>query len=271
MPRRLTPPATAFLRRCLLLFVLALATAPVAMAESTPAAQPWLEKMIATFERPFTGDYSAALDLSGIGQPMRGTLGGRITYGDRQHMRTTMAVRLTSGEAGAEAAAAVETNILMVNDGEVTWTEIHMPAMGSRQVMKITPEDASRLAESQAGAGGNPTSMDPVTQLEAMTRVMDFELVEVAAGRVSLRGKLSEENRSQLGQLGALGTDSFLLVLDAETGFPVEIRVGEPPAVEMSFDNLSQVDRDDLPPGVFEYEPPEGVAVTDLGAMLGSQ
>lgn len=247
-----------------------------AAAESAASARPWLDKLMALFDRgPFTLRYAADLDLGQMGQPIRGTLEGEVTYGDRQHLRQVMKMKL-SGLPGGDGQTPTEMNILSVSDGELTWTEIAMPGGGDPQVMKISRQDAEEPAADQAGVfGAGRTSMDPVAQLEAMSRTMDFELVEATGGRVSLLATASAEDLAQLGQLGALGVDSFLLVLDERTGFPVEMRAGDPgpdhPAVlDVRFDEVKVVDPGDLPQGVFEYSAPEGVPVVDLGAMVGA-
>ena len=210
-----------------------------------------------------------------MGQPIRGTLQGHVTYGDREHLRQEMKMSL-SGLPGGDGQSAAQMEILSVSDADLIWTEVRMPGGGAPQVMKISRQDADKLAASQLGAlGANPTSMDPVAQLETMSRTMDFELLEVSGGRVSLLATAGAESLAQLGQLGALGVDSFLLVLDESTGFPVEMRAGDPrtgdPAViHMRFEDLTTVEAGKLPQGAFEYTPPEGVPVTDLGAMLGA-
>ena len=267
MPQR---PHRPFLALALLTALL-LPTLPAA-AEGRTADQ-WLEKLMELYERgPFTFGYSADIDLGAMGQPIRGTLEGRVTYGDRQHLRQEMKMSL-SGLPGSNGQEPATMDLLSVNDGEVTWTEVEM--MGTRQVMKISHADAEKQAAGQTGAlGANPATMDPVAQLETMSRTMDFELLGVADGRVSLHATAGAESLAQMGQLGALGVDQFVLVLDEATGFPIEIKAGSPQdggeaVVHMTFRDLKMVDRGDLAAGVFEYTPPEGLPVTDLGAMVG--
>ena len=237
-------------------------------------AKPWLEKMMGVYDDgPFTVDYTAKLDLAQMGQPINGTLDGKITFGDREHTRMEMTMSLGGmpGMTGGEGGEGMQMKMLSVNDGTMTWTEIEMPAMGTRQVMKISTEDAAKLAASQ-GFGGlatNPTSMDPVAQLEMLAELIEFELVEATGGRVTLRGKVTADAQEGLGQLGALGVDTFVLVLDEKTAFPVEMRFGDPtPVILMEFQNLKRMSESALPQGIFEYTPPEGVPVMDLAEML---
>lgn len=248
------------------------ALASPAAAETTPQAREWLEKLTSFYERgPFTTDYSASFDLAAGGTPAKGRMDGRITYGDRRHMRMEMRLEMASlpGLQG-NGNQPIEMKIASVSDGEFTWTELDMPAMGGKQVMKLGIDNAAELAGGQLGMGGLQ-NVDPIAQLEAMTEVMSFEVVERSAGRVTLRGKLAENADADLKQLRSLGIDAVVLVLDAETGAPLELRAGDEPKVRMEFSNLKQVERGSLPPGVFEYKPPDGVPVIDLAAIIGTQ
>lgn len=177
-------------------------------AEADPSARKWLDKMTALYERgPFTVDYSATINLGQGGQAIQGTLEGRIIYGDRQNSRFEMSMALSGlPGAGGESGAPTAMELLSVKDGTVNWTEFEMA--GTRQVTKVSEEDAAKLAESAMGGAfaGNPSSLDPVAQLEVMTWTMDFEVVGVAEGRVTLRGKLNEESRAQLGQMPPSGS-----------------------------------------------------------------
>ncbi len=260
--------AAVFLLTIAAVFLLTIA-APAAKAETSPEAQAWLEKMIAVYDQgPLTMDYVATIDLNQVGQEIQGDLDGTITYGDRRHMRMALKVKLAGLAAGADPEEAMELSMLTVSDGETIWSDIDM-ALG-RQVMRIAIEDAERLAASQgSGFAGNPSSMDPVAQLELLTKTLDFELEGVKDGRVTLRAQVKPEARDGLGQLGALGAEAFVMVIDEKTGHPIELWAGEPkPVIRMQFRNLKQVSRDSLPEGVFDYTPPDGVPVTDLAAML---
>ena len=272
-----------FLNR-LLVLTLAVASASPVVAGSSPEARRWLDKVVGIYESgPFTVDYTATIDLGQMGQAIRGEIDGEITYGDRSHRRLEMTMALAGlpGGGGDGEQTPMEMAMISVSDGSVVWTEIDMKALGSRQVMKIALEDVEKLASGQ-GLGGfaaNPSSMDPVAQLEMLTENLDFEVSEVKNGRVTLTGKLVAEKQGSLGQLGALGVDSFVLILEEATGFPVEMSAGSldgssgpvaEPVVRMRFANLKQVEKTALPDGIFEYQPPDGIPVTDLATMLGA-
>lgn len=251
-------------------FAVALLAAPAAAA-TTPRAQEWLDKMASFYERgPFTADYTAAFDLGATGMTsVSGRIDGHITYGDPRHMR--MEIRLEIDQPPglqSEGDVPVEMKISSVSDGNVTWTEVEMPSMGSKQVMKMKIDD--EMVDGQLGMGGLQ-NIDPISQLEAMARIADFEVVAQSQGRVTLRGRLTGDAGGALAQLRSMGVDSVTLVLDAETGAPVEMRAGEEPKVRMEFRNLKRVELGSLPEGTFEYRPPEGVPVIDLAAMVGAQ
>jgi len=243
-------------------------SAPVS-ADSSPDAQQWLDKLISVYDRgPFRVDYQAELDMSGLGQPLTGTLKGNVIQADRSHSRIQLALDMSAVPGAPTGATSI--SMLIVTDGTTVWTEMNNPAAGGRQVTKAALADLEKLGESMGGI--SPTSMDPVAQLETLTQTMDFEVVGEAGGAVTLHGKITAETRDRLGMLAAPGVDGFVFVLDAKTGFPTAVRAdGEIPFVTMHFHNLKFVEAASLAPGLFTYSPPEGVPVIDLGAMLQSQ
>lgn len=264
--------ASVLTPRRLVLLLAGLLCASAAAATTSPQARQWLDKMASFYDRgPFTADYSASFALGAGTTPIKGRMDGRITYGDPRRMRMDMRLEMENLPGLASGGdGPVEMKILSVSDGEFIWTEIESPAMGGKQVMKLGIDAAAEMAGGQLGMGGLQ-NVDPIAQLEAMTRVMDFEVAERSSDRVTLRGELVEENGDGLAQLRSMGIDSILLVLDAETGAPLEMRAGEEPRVRMEFRNLKRVDRGALPQGVFDYKPPEGVQVIDLAAVAGAR
>ncbi len=252
--------------RLLLGAFLILLAAP-ALAESSPEAQKWLEKLISIYDRgPLKVDYDADLDLSAIGQPMSGSMKGRLVQADRSHSRVELELDMSSSAGMPEEGTSM--SILVVTDGTTVWTEMESAAAGGRQVTKVSLADLAELGDS-GGLGISPTNMDPVAQLETLTRTMDFEIVESAGGTVTLEGKVTAETRANLSMLAAPGVDGFIIVIDEQTGFPVQVRAaGEKPFVTMHFRNLEFVDAASLTPGLFDYTPPDGVPVMDLGAMV---
>ena len=245
-----------------------LLTAAPLWGEASPEAKPWIEKLISIYEGgPFETSYVANLDLQQGGQSVEGVVDGQITWGDRQHMRVEMTIRMTGMLPGA-GDQATEMEVLSVTDGELTWTDVAIPAMNVHQVMKISIEQAKAMAESGA-MGANPAAMDPVQQLESLAKNVDFVLDKIEDGKVHLSATVGPENKSQLGQLGSMpGADHMALVLHEKTGHPAAITIGgERPVVTMEFGEFSSTTMADLPEGTFTYNPPEGIPVMDLGGI----
>lgn len=240
------------IRTALTTFVLALAfcgALPLA-AESSPEARKWLDKLQGMFDRgAFTLEFEGALEAASIG---KGTLVGEVIYADTTHLRTRLDIALESSATGGETN---EVKVLAVQDGTSQWSEINL--LGTAQVTR-----------SAISSGGDP-GLDPVSQLQTIADTLNFEVKEVAAGRVELTAAVDEATRSSLGQLGSIpGVDGFVLVLDQKTGHPLEFRsTGDVPVVSMRFKNVQQVERTELPADTFTYEPPEGVQVMELGGQ----
>ena len=218
-------------------------------AESSPAAREWLDKLQSMFSQgAFTLEFDGTLEAPSIGQ---GTLEGEIVYADATHLRARIdfALKAPGGEE------ATRMRLLTVQDGTTKWDEIDM--LGAQQVTRTS-----------LGEGKGP-GLDPVSQLQKVAETLDFEVKEVAAGRVELTAPMDAGTRSSLGQLGSIpGVDGFVLVLDQKTGYPLEFRAqGDPPAVHMRFKNLKHVERGSLPADTFAYEPPAGAQVLDLTAQ----
>lgn len=244
--------------------------APATWADASPEAEPWIEKLISLYDQgAFTTSYVANLSMQQGGQSVEGVVDGKIAWGDREHMRVDMTISMKGMLPGA-GDQPTEMSVLSITDGELTWTDVQIPAMGVRQVMKISIEQAKAMAEQQGAAlGANPASMDPVQQLENLAKTLDFEVLEVKDGKVHLSAAVKPEHRSQLGQLGSMpGTDRMELVLHEATGHPAAITIGgETPLVTMQFGEFEPTTLEKLGEGAFSYTPPEGVQVMDLGAM----
>lgn len=262
------------IRRLVLAVLTLIALFPfTAQAESTPEAKKWLEKFIDVYSQgPFKTGYNATIEIAEGEQTVNGSMNGNLTYGDPSHMRMELTMML-SGMPGAPAGETTEMKMLAVSDGELTWTEVHLPAVGMQQIMKISLEDAKKLAEAQGMGATNPAALDPVQQLQTMTELLDFELVKVEAGEVHLKANMTEKAKGSLGQMAALpGLENLALILDESTGFPKRFSMGgDQPMVTIAFEGLEFVDAKDLPGDAFVYTPPEGAQVIDLGSMISGQ
>ncbi len=246
----------------------------LAAAESSPEAVEWLEKLDGVYDQgPFKAHYTATFDMASLGMPVQGTLSADLLQGDRTHMRMEMAIEL-GGMAGAPGTAdgqqTMKMTILSVNDGSLSWMEIAMPH--GTQVMKSPLGGAAADDDGGLGFVANPTGMDPMGLIEKMTGMADFEVAELTADEVTLHGKLHESAQPNLGTAdGAAGRDTLRLTLDRKTGFPKALEAGgEAPFLTLDLESFERLERGSLPPDAFEYTPPEGAQVMDLGAMQGT-
>ncbi len=248
--------------RLLLGAFLVLSPALPVSADSSPEAEEWLEKLLTVFDQgAFKVGYEARLDMSSLGQPLSGTLTGSFTQADPTHSRMQLSIDLPAPPDMPEGGMSLA--ILSVTDGTYVWTEMDSPAAGGKQVTRISLADAGE-PDPPAGAALSPASFDPVAQLEGLAQTMDFEVVERAGGKVTLRGAITEATRARLEVLAMPGVDAFLFVIDEQTGFPTEVRAdGETPFITMSFSDLELVEAAALPAELFEYTPPEGVTVIE--------
>lgn len=256
----MTPRTTI---HCLLGAILIfLASSPVA-GETSPEAREWLAKLTSTFEQgPFRVDYTADLNLATLG--FSGTLQGRFAQADATHSRMELELELTVPPG--MSSEPMRMKVLNVSDGTTVWTEMENPALGGRQVSKVALADVEKLnAGATAGLAIDPAGMDPVAQLKSLSETMEFAVVERGDGRVTLRGRLTDQTNAMLAQLAG-PNPSFLFVLDERTGFPIELRAeGDPPFVVVRFSDPQRPEA--LPAELFEYTVPAGVAVTDRGAL----
>lgn len=255
-------------RYCRALLVMLVVCLPAAaLAESSPDAVKWLEKMAGTFEKaPLRFGFDADSQVEQMGQTMDMNMTGKMTYADPRHVRMDLDMKISA----PGMPQAIDMSMFSVSDGTYMWMEMENPMMGGIQAMKIDLDKAGQL--NQAGGMGNPAEMDPVSQIQDLVTKYDIEVVEVSGGKVTLKGVMTEAAKQELQASGgqAEGAEHLVLVLDESNAFPVEMRVGSPqPTVTMRFTEVEFVDKDSLDPALFSYTPPEGVQVMDLGAMVG--
>jgi outer membrane lipoprotein-sorting protein len=235
------------------------------LADSTPEAKEWLEKLAGSYEKqPFSVGYDASMQMTQMGQTTSMTMNGAMTQQDRKHLRMNLTMEI--GMPGAEGGLQIK--VLSVADGETMWLEMENPMVGGRQVMKLPLDKLTELAATNPMAA-SAASMDPVGQIEKLSQMFDFEVGETGGDTVTLQAEMTEESLKELApQLDpeqAAMYEKFVLILDKKSGFPIEVRVGgEQPLLVMNFHDLKF--HDSFEEGTFSYTPPEGVPVMDLGA-----
>lgn len=169
---------------------------------------------------------------------------------------------------GADSPVKVE--LLGVSDGEVVWVETDNPTGGGSQVLRMPLGKLEQIADTTPWAR-NFTRMDPVGQVEDLAELFDFEVVERSQWAVTLRADMTGEGLQAAKEvfpgIDPKALTELVLVIDVNSGFPKEMRVGSHnPVMVMRFTKpvrLSEVDET-----LFVYTPPEGAALTDLGALI---
>lgn len=255
-------------RRMLGWAVLTLAAADAALAGSTPAATEWLDKLTAVYGRtPFEFRYQADLRVSQLEEMTDVKVSGRSTQGGAGKMRVEATMEMPV--PGSKTKASLQ--VLGVSDGSVLWVEMDNPLAGARQAMRIQLDKMEELAASNPFAK-NLSKLDPLAQIAEAAKLFDFDVAGRGPGTVTLRAKLTGEALERA-KLTFEGVDPSLmeyltLVLDSETAFPEEIRLGSDAASALAMKFFDVEFLDAAEPGTFTYAPPEGMEVVDLGALI---
>jgi hypothetical protein len=243
-----------------------LVIASAAVGESTQEALQWLGRMADVYQgEPFTYTYDVQMQVTDLGRTASLSTKGRSTQSDRTHFRIEATMEMTA--PGAEAP--LEINLLGVSDGEVVWVETDDPGGGS-QVIRMPLDKLEQIADTTPWAR-NFTQMDPVGQVEDLAQLFDFAVVENSQWAVTLRADMTGEGlevaKEVFPGIDPEALTELVLVIDVNTGFPKEMRVGSnPPVMVMRFtrpERLSEASET-----LFVYTPPEGAALTDLGALI---
>lgn len=236
-----------------------------ARAEATSDAGLWLQSMAkAQTEGPLRFRY--AMESAIGGQPGSVKMEGHVTQNGPKRIRAEMTMTMVMGDS------KVETKSLQVVDGEKIWIEMRNPMMGGTQVMRMSIDQAGKMA-----GGGMPmgAGSDPLQQIEQMSKMFDLKVTEETQQTVTLRAEATKDTLAEMEKAGAApealqSLGSYVLVVDKATGFPREARFGgDPPAMVVrfsDFERLAEVD-----PATFRYTPPEGVTVIDMEAMASDE
>ncbi len=232
-------------------------------AASTPEATQWLEKMAAAYAKgPYTVNYSGSLTMEQMGQALNMEMNGSLTQDGPGRQKTDITMKMT-GMPGMDAP--VEMKTVLVSDGETLWMEMAHPMMGQR-VMKIGLDQIEELSGDSAKIfGGDPLSMDPVNQVRKLAEALDLDVGSIADGKVTLTAEMTEEAVAAAGGSLPPGLSRLTLILDEKTAMPTQVRVGGDGegGMTMNFSGMRYLEKKPS----FEYQPPEGVEVMDLGAM----
>jgi outer membrane lipoprotein-sorting protein len=241
-------------------------------AESTPEARAWLEKMVSLYNRgPFSVHYSADMTIAQQqDQTMSMDMEGEMTHADPKHIRMDLSMNMTMPGAGE---GTMQMKMLTVIDGETVWMDMDNPMVGGRRVMKMSYEQAEKSG-SQMGLN-NLKNMDPVSQMQELMDDFDFRVVGEEGGEVVLSAPIDPEALAGMGQMGQMAQGQstegweMVMVLDMDDALPKAIRMGptDDPLMTLRFTDWRFYGDAGAPAGTFEYTPPEGVQVMDLGAL----
>lgn len=254
------------MKKWIVILAVVLATLPtVAWSEATPAAKPWLDKMASIYDKaPLSAEFELTLG-SGSGLPLSGSAHGKLLLKDRKHQRVEM--KMSMEGAGAPGGQAMTINLLSVSDGKDAWTEMSMGT--GTQVIKFALEDIEKISAA-GGMGLGMSAMDPISQVEQLTKTMDIDLVSVAGGEVTLSAKMTDEAKSAMASSPVPLGAELTLVLDEKTGLPIRVTMGgDQPTMKLETTHYDFVKESELPGDAFSYTPPEGVQVLDGKQLMG--
>jgi outer membrane lipoprotein-sorting protein len=242
--------------------------------ETDPAAKPYLERMIAIYEKaPMSMDFRAEMTIPS--QEIAMKMKGEMVFLDQLHFRMEMEMQVK-----APGQDEMMMDMFMVSDGEIFWNEVRNPPQPV-MVTRMPMEEMMKMQESmgmKAFMGGG--TMDPATMMEVMEQVMTIRLLEKRDGKVYLSGILDPEYAEttaanpMFGGQENPGDLSFLFVLDEANIYPMEMRmrVDETDFMVMTFgEEITYLDKATLPPDTFTYTPPEGVEVMDITSEIPRQ
>ena len=242
-----------------------------AHGEATPAAQKWLEKMAATVSgSAYSADFTMDMSMAQGGMNMKMIANGSMTQKDAKHMAMTMAMTMTGLPPGSPGGGpgGMQMDQKMIMNGDGMWMEMNSPMMGGRQVMKMSRATMEKMQGQMPGAAPGMGGSDPVAQIRQMAEQFDLDVIDESGGSVTLSAErvagapvpgMPPAMQQQMG--------TMKLVLDGDTGFPVEMRMGgEQPVMVMKFSNFKKLEHVDE--SIFEYTPPAGVRVMDMDAMM---
>jgi hypothetical protein len=258
-----------FVRSVLVLSLLLLDTTAVSSAKplpaaegSDPAATQWLEKSDRIAERaPFRVAYTVDAQLEQPGGAIETHLDATLLYGSAGTQRSQLEVALTAAALGG----TLNTQGVVVADGENLWIEMDSPATG-KQVLRAPLDRIEDLALS-SGLPGIGTGLDPFQQIATFASLMRFEVAASnRPGEVLLVGTPTDAFEDELGASAAMFSGGMRLLLRAADGAPLRMSLGEQesPALEISFRDYEFLAAGSLPADAFTYIPPEGVRVQEL-------
>jgi len=247
--------------------LLSIVTAPLGAQDN---AADWLQKMAArTAEGHYKFRFKADMNVAEQGMQAKVNIDGSMNYVSAERFHTAFDVNMDMG--GMVMAMKMKT----VADGANFWLEIDSPMMGGKQVMTGTTGQLEKLAAmggaDLSGLGG--LGQDPIEEIRSLAEKFALKVTGTESGRVTLYAAVTPEQLAELGDIAALGDrlDSVTLVLDETEALPLQLQMGaEQPFMTIDFVDYEFFGAADVNETDYAYTPPEGVAVNDVGTMLGN-
>jgi hypothetical protein len=232
-------------------------------------AADWLQKMQArTAEGHYKFRFKADMNVAEEGMQAKVLIDGSMNYATAVQFSTAFDVNMDM------SGMAMTMKMKTIADGKNFWLEIDSPMMGGKQVMTGTTDQLKKLSQlggaDLRGLGG--LGQDPIEQISGLADKFDLKVASREEGRVTLHAEISEEELAALGEFASLGValDHITLVLDEKEGLPLQLELGaEQPFVTIDFVDYEFFKVEDVRQADYAYQPPEGVPVNDIGAMLG--
>lgn len=230
------------------------AAAPILDAQQSPNY--WLNKMRGQVGKPM----EMRANLDGVIKTFTTKMVARTIYADTKHFKVTQTVeRLVKGQEDPLIA-----DLVQVADGETMW----MAAKSTfDKVWQVRKSKVATFQQNMQRAGGmGLNSMHPISVVMSIVQAAEFTEVEIENGKVTLKGKITEQGKQYLAQATQLleGT-KMTLMIDEATFLPSFVRLDGTGGDYMETRyTMTELAREKIDYSVFAYEPPEGASVQDM-------
>jgi len=232
-----------------------------AAAHRSPKARAWLGKLATAGKKPVEVDLAVTRNIASRDVKTHST--GHLAQADEKHYRLELKTTLTGGRMAGEG---MEMNRLSVADGTTLWMQVENPRMG-QQVQKASLEAGGGKEGQHAGEGiaSRARNANPFHQVKEIAKLAHFSDVQVADGKVVLKGSVDAKALKSHPGMAGLEFSDVTLVLDETTAYPLKVEGAgkDGPAVILTFSNY--VFPKELDASKFTYKAPAGVQVQELG------
>jgi len=223
--------------------------------------------MAAVGEKPFEVDLVSEMFVPAGIRMTRAE--GRYVFRDASHFRLEFRMTVFLSRF-PDAGEDKELTTRIVADGKDLWQEILDPG-GKREIRRMSlaflGKHAREIRESEGGLGAGFMEGRPFDEVREMVEQGEFAPPRVEQGKVLLEGRVEEKAPPGAGKAPP-GTLEVAVTLDRKTArlLFLETKRSGGTRRTISFSNYRFPAA--LDPALFAYEPPEGVEVQDMEAIL---